>query len=112
MLLCFQTHSKNFIQIQKQIYELIKHRSKIISGTLPTDELRQITKQVTSEIDMGNKILGLDMVVRDINGNLLNPDETSTIQLYYHHKYTVERMNAPKVVKFLNNVHLHSFFTL
>ncbi|KAK9692481.1 DHR-2, Lobe A [Popillia japonica] len=92
----YVTHNKNFELIQKQIYDLINHRNKILSGTLPTDELRQITKQVTNEIDMGNKILGLDMVVRDKHGHLLDPDNTSTIDLYNHHKNATERMNLPK----------------
>ncbi|KAF2895703.1 hypothetical protein ILUMI_10483 [Ignelater luminosus] len=74
------THSKEFEQIKNQIYDLIKHRSKIISGTLPVDELKRITKQVTSEIDMGNKILGLDMIVRNKDGTLINPDETIAVK--------------------------------
>lgn len=78
--------------IKNQIYELINHRSKILSGTLPNDELKSVTRQVTSEIDMGNKVLGLDLVVRDKNGNIINPEETSTIQLYYHHKHATERL--------------------
>lgn len=74
------------------------HRSKIISGTLPIDELKRVTKQATEEIDLGNKILGLDLVVRDKNGNLINPEETSTLQLYYLHKNATERMhNRSKV---------------
>lgn len=88
----FQIHSKEFEQIKNQIYDLIKHRSKIISGTLPVDELKRLTKQVTSEIDMGNKILSLDMIVRDRDGNLIDPEKTSTIQLYYHHRNSAERI--------------------
>ncbi|XP_022903729.1 dedicator of cytokinesis protein 1 isoform X3 [Onthophagus taurus] len=92
----YVTHNDNFEKIQKQIYELIKHRSKIVSGTLPMDELRKITKQVATEIDMGNKLLELDMVVRDKNGNIINPEKTSTTELYYHHKNSTDRMNSSK----------------
>ncbi|KAF5292477.1 hypothetical protein FQA39_LY14024 [Lamprigera yunnana] len=88
----YVTHSKDFEQIKSQIYDLIKHRSKVISGTLPVDELKRMTKQITSEIDMGNKLLGLDMIVRDKYGNLIDPEKTSTIQLYYHHKNAAERI--------------------
>lgn len=84
--------------MKNQIRDLIMHRSKIISGTLPIDELKRVTKQATEEIDLGNKILGLDLVVRDKNGNIINPEETSTIQLYYLHKKATERMsNRAKV---------------
>lgn len=86
--------------IKNQIYELINHRSKILSGTLPNDELKSVTRQVTTEIDMGNKVLGLDLVVRDKNGNLINPEETSTIQLYYNHKNATERLCKNTRVRF------------
>lgn len=46
---------------------------------------------------MGNKILGLDLVVRDEQGNLLNPDETSTIQLYHQHKLATDRIRRATV---------------
>lgn len=85
--------------MKNQIYDLMTHRSKIISGTLPVDELKRVTKQSAEEIDIGNKILGLDLVVRDKNGDLINPDETSTIQLFYLHKNATERMsNREKVI--------------
>lgn len=61
------------------------------------DEFKQMQKVVTSKIDMGNKILGLDLVVRDEHGNLLNPDVTSTIQLYYQHKKATDRIKRATV---------------
>lgn len=89
-----QIHSRNFDQMKNRIYDLISHRSKIISGTLPVDELKRVTRQAAEEIDVGNKILGLDLVVRDKNGNFINPEETSTLQLFYHHKNATERMSS------------------
>nr|CAD7205374.1 unnamed protein product [Timema douglasi] len=204
----FQTHSEHFETIQHRIYELIRYRSKILSGTLPVDELKEIKRLVTSKIDMGNKhgqqvskfrhfqdrhgqqvskfchfqdkheqqvskfrhfrdrhgqqvskfrhfrdrheqqvskfcyfqdrrgqqvskfhqykdvfrqvskfrqdkelyvdtLLDLDMVVRDDQGNIMNPDVTSSIQLYYQHRLATERIKretsgstkkTPKVV--------------
>lgn len=76
---------------------MISHRSKILSGTLPVDELKEIKQLVTSRIDTGNKLLSLDMVVRDDQGNILNPNETSTIQLYYQHKVATERIRKATV---------------
>ncbi|XP_033607516.1 dedicator of cytokinesis protein 1 isoform X3 [Cryptotermes secundus] len=85
-------HSEHFETIEHRIYELIRYRSKILSGTLPVDELKEIKQLVTSKIDMGNKLLDLDMVVRDDQGNILNPDITSTIQLYWQHELATERI--------------------
>ncbi|XP_008197863.2 dedicator of cytokinesis protein 1 isoform X2 [Tribolium castaneum] len=86
-------NSKHFEAIKNQIYDLITHRSKIISGTLPVDELKRITKQVTEEIDKGNKTLRLDLIVRNKNGNVIEPEKTSTLQMYYLHKKATERMS-------------------
>ncbi|VEN37349.1 unnamed protein product [Callosobruchus maculatus] len=87
-------HNSHFDQIKSQIYDLISYRSKILSGTLPVDEMKRLAKRATEEIDMGNKILGLDLVVRDKNGNLVNPTETSTIQMFNLHKQATERISS------------------
>lgn len=78
--------------MQQQILELIGYRSKILSGTLTVDELKDVKRLATARIDTGNQLLGMDMVVRDDRGNVLNPEETSTIQLYYHHERAAERI--------------------
>ncbi|GFG33105.1 hypothetical protein Cfor_10663, partial [Coptotermes formosanus] len=108
-------HSENFKTIEHRIYELIGYRSKILSGTLPVDELKEIKRLVTSKIDMGNKLLDLDMVVRDDQGNILDPDITSTIQLYWQHELATERIRkatsgpAKKVQKMVTQ-YSHIFF--
>lgn len=47
-------------------------------------------------------MLGLDLVVRDDNGNILDPDETSTIALFKVHemasKRIEERIQEEKVI--------------
>lgn len=82
----------HFKTMQQQILELIGYRSKILSGTLTVDELKDMKRLATAKIDTGNQLLGMDMVVRDDQGNVLNPEETSTIQLYYHHETAAERI--------------------
>ncbi|XP_019762944.2 dedicator of cytokinesis protein 2 isoform X3 [Dendroctonus ponderosae] len=89
----YVTHDDRFEDIKNQIYELIGLRSKIVSGTLPIDEIKRVTKQAAEEIDLGNRRLNLDLVVRDKSGHLINPDVTSTIQLFNCHKAATERMN-------------------
>lgn len=39
------------------------------------------------------RILGLDLVVRDDNGNILDPDETSTISLFKSHETASKRID-------------------
>ncbi|XP_070151185.1 dedicator of cytokinesis protein 1 isoform X4 [Polyergus mexicanus] len=88
----YVTHSEHFKTMQQQILDAIGYRSKILSGTLTVDELKDMKRLATARIDTGNQLLGLDMVVRDEHGNVLNPEETSTIQLYYHHETAAERI--------------------
>jgi dedicator of cytokinesis protein 1 len=51
----FQSHNSNFKNVENKIYELMNFRSKILSGTLPVDELKEIQRLATSTIDVGNK---------------------------------------------------------
>jgi len=45
----------NFKNVKNKMYELINFRSKILSGTLPVDELKEVQRLATSTIDIGNK---------------------------------------------------------
>ncbi|XP_031633257.1 dedicator of cytokinesis protein 1 isoform X2 [Contarinia nasturtii] len=78
--------------IRDKLLELISLRSQILSGNLPVDEMKKVKLMATSEIDTGNKILGLDMVVRDESGNILDTTTTSTTQLYEHHIFAIDRI--------------------
>ncbi|XP_035261078.1 dedicator of cytokinesis protein 1 isoform X4 [Anguilla anguilla] len=75
-----------FNSVRDMIYDLIEWRSQILSGTLPQDELTELKQKVTSKIDYGNKYLDQDLVVRDKDGNILDPDQTSTISLFRAHE--------------------------
>uniref|UniRef100_A0A8C5H819 Dedicator of cytokinesis 5 n=1 Tax=Gouania willdenowi TaxID=441366 RepID=A0A8C5H819_GOUWI len=75
-----------FRSVQQMAYSLIEYRSQIVSGTLPKDDLVELKKKVTAKIDYGNRILGLDLVVRDEAGNTLDPDHTSTVSLFRAHE--------------------------
>ncbi|XP_061529041.1 dedicator of cytokinesis protein 5 isoform X1 [Phycodurus eques] len=78
--------ASQFRSVQQMAYSLIEYRSQIVSGTLPKDDLVELKKKVTAKIDYGNRILGLDLVVRDEAGNTLDPDCTSTVSLFRAHE--------------------------
>ncbi|KFM70972.1 Dedicator of cytokinesis protein 1, partial [Stegodyphus mimosarum] len=106
-----------FDVIRNMMYELIDWRRKIMSGTLPVDELKELKQRATAKIDMGNAYLGLDLVVRDEHGNILNPDITSCIDLYRAHEAATQRiklmanssLDDAKSQK-LSSRYVHSFF--
>lgn len=73
-------------QVQRLMWELMEWRSQLLSGTLPNDEFKELKQKVTSKIDYGNKILELDQVVRDENGNILDPEKANVISLFRAHE--------------------------
>ncbi|XP_067224876.1 dedicator of cytokinesis protein 1 isoform X3 [Chanodichthys erythropterus] len=83
-----------FNTVRDMIYDLIEWRSQILSGTLPQDEMSELKQKVTSKMDYGNKYLDLDLVVRDKDGNILDPDLTSTINLFRAHEAASKQIEA------------------
>lgn len=78
--------------------ELIQLRSQILSGNLPADEMRETKLLATSVIDTGNKLLGMDMVVRnDEDGNVLDINSTATTQLFERHMNASDRIRRASV---------------
>lgn len=84
--------NKKLEQFAVNFYELADHRSELLSGRIPADRLKETKSLITYKIDVGNKILGLDIVVRDENGCQLDVETSSTLQLYYQHKSVAERI--------------------
>nr|XP_015204817.1 PREDICTED: dedicator of cytokinesis protein 2-like [Lepisosteus oculatus] len=80
-------------QVRRLLWELVEWRSQLLSGTLPKDEFKELKQKVTSKIDYGNKILDLDLVVRDEDGNILDPDRTSVISLFRAHEEATAKIN-------------------
>uniref|UniRef100_A0A8C6KK77 Dedicator of cytokinesis 2 n=1 Tax=Nothobranchius furzeri TaxID=105023 RepID=A0A8C6KK77_NOTFU len=80
-------------QVQRLMWELMEWRSQLLSGTLPSDEFKELKQKVTSKIDYGNKILELDLVVRDEDGNILEPEKTSVISLFRAHEEATAKIN-------------------
>ncbi|KAK5864804.1 hypothetical protein PBY51_016016 [Eleginops maclovinus] len=80
-------------QVQRLMCELMEWRSQLLSGTLPSDEFKELKQKVTSKIDYGNKILELDQVVRDEDGNILDPERANVISLFRAHEEATSKIN-------------------
>uniref|UniRef100_H3BDM0 Dedicator of cytokinesis 2 n=1 Tax=Latimeria chalumnae TaxID=7897 RepID=H3BDM0_LATCH len=83
---------KKFRQVRAMMHDLMEWRSQLLSGTLPKDELKELKQKFTSKIDYGNKILELDLVVRNEDGNILDPDKTSVISLFHAHEQATNKI--------------------
>ncbi|XP_069755178.1 dedicator of cytokinesis protein 2-like [Narcine bancroftii] len=81
-----------FKKVRTMMFDLMEWRSQLLSGTLPKDELKELKQKVTSRIDYGNRILELDLVVRDENGNIMDPDKTSVISLFHAHEQATKQI--------------------
>uniref|UniRef100_A0A671UKP2 Dedicator of cytokinesis 2 n=1 Tax=Sparus aurata TaxID=8175 RepID=A0A671UKP2_SPAAU len=82
-----------YVQVRRLMCELMEWRSQLLSGTLPSDEFKELKQKVTSKIDYGNKILELDQVVRDEDGNILDPERASVISLFRAHEAATAKIN-------------------
>ncbi|KAH8278766.1 hypothetical protein KR018_008948, partial [Drosophila ironensis] len=89
----FLSTNPSFPKIRQKMNELNSNRAALISGNLPLDEVRKVKLLATNQIDTGNKLLGLDMVVRDESGDILDTNAICTTELYEHHVHAVQRID-------------------
>lgn len=68
--------------MRSMLHEVINYRRRIVSGTLPADELIQLKRKVSEILDLGNKKLRLDMTIRDENYDPIDVDKISGVELY------------------------------
>ncbi|KAL9893363.1 dedicator of cytokinesis protein myoblast city isoform 3-T4 [Glossina fuscipes fuscipes] len=108
----------DFHSIRSKMSALNNNRALLISGNLPVDEMRKVKVTATSQIDTGNNLLGLDMVVRDESGDILDTNTICTTELYEHHMNAVNRIikasrpqsyqrSAKPLNKYSHNILLH-----
>uniref|UniRef100_A0A915K4B6 SH3 domain-containing protein n=1 Tax=Romanomermis culicivorax TaxID=13658 RepID=A0A915K4B6_ROMCU len=76
------------------IKDLIHWRKQILSGKLPVEELSVLKKKIGVKIDVGNKLLDLDMVLRNDDGELADIDSCSLLELYQLHCSTLEKIQS------------------
>lgn len=92
-----QSDKNKFTALQEKMLNLIKLRQQLLSGNLPTDEFRELKLKATAQIDTGNNMLSLDMVVRDDAGDIIDFGLISTTQLYELHCKAVERIKQSTI---------------
>ncbi|KAH8264463.1 hypothetical protein KR038_008866, partial [Drosophila bunnanda] len=113
-----QSTNPSFPKIRRKMNELNNNRAALISGNLPLDEVRKVKLQATNQIDTGNKLLGLDMVVRDESGDILDTNAICTTELYEQHVHAIQRIDKANRLstergttrtlnKFSHNILLH-----
>ncbi|KAK3597762.1 hypothetical protein CHS0354_006119 [Potamilus streckersoni] len=92
-----QNH-EDFETVRQMILDLVGWRKEVLSRHMTTEEMRVLKQKVSLKIDTGNNLLGLDLVVRDSDGNVLNPDTASAITLYREHVEVADRLKREKQI--------------
>eukprot|EP00106_Octopus_bimaculoides_P019984 XP_014787426.1 PREDICTED: dedicator of cytokinesis protein 1-like isoform X1 [Octopus bimaculoides] len=88
----YENCDEKFLDIRNSVLDLMEWRSKILSQKMTVDELRDLKHKATSKIDCGNVSLKMDLVVRDDEGNIIDPQKTSTVKIYRQHVLAAKRI--------------------
>ncbi|KAF6017550.1 mbc [Bugula neritina] len=81
----------DFRKIEEMMLKLITIRRDMMSKKLTKDDYRQKQLEATAKIDYGNMLLGLDLTVRDEDGEVINSECIGAIELFRQHRTTLER---------------------
>ncbi|XP_052251846.1 dedicator of cytokinesis protein 1-like isoform X3 [Dreissena polymorpha] len=88
----YVSHHPDFAVIQEMIDGLLKWRKEIKSRKITTEQMKDLKQKVAAKIDIGNLKLGLDLVVRDDEGNILIPSSASVVRIYKEHVEVADRL--------------------
>ncbi|CAH0555056.1 unnamed protein product [Brassicogethes aeneus] len=84
-----ERNNYKFDTIGKVMRDLLEWRRQLISGTITSDQIKELKLQIIKKIDWGNRKLGLDLVPR-IGSKMVEPDSMSIVELYHVHVLSSE----------------------
>nr|XP_034837145.1 dedicator of cytokinesis protein 1 [Maniola hyperantus] len=79
--LLYMTNDERFKFMEVSMRALLELRAQAASGALPQDLLRRVARTAVFTIDKGNRTLGMELAVRTVSGQLVDPLTTSTFKL-------------------------------
>ena len=71
-----------FAQLEKLMEHLIDLRSQLLSGVLTNHQLRELKLKIASKINFGNKMLDLDLVPREPNGERVDVNKHGVVHIF------------------------------
>ncbi|TRY70430.1 hypothetical protein TCAL_09293 [Tigriopus californicus] len=80
-----QNEVSDFRLIQDIMREVMNMRANLILNPCTKEETKEIQHKITTKIDFLNQQLGLDLIVRDENGDSLDLKSVCFVALYRHH---------------------------
>ncbi|CAH2097238.1 unnamed protein product [Euphydryas editha] len=91
--LLYTTNDDRFKFMEVSMRALLELRAQAASGALPQDQLRRVARTAVFTIDKGNRTLGMELAVRTISGQLVDPLTTSTFKLNSLHDEANSRID-------------------
>ncbi|XP_012553779.2 dedicator of cytokinesis protein 1 isoform X1 [Hydra vulgaris] len=91
----FVKNSEKIDSLRKHLFDLISWRRQVVSGALTADQLKKVKLEVARIIDYGNRFLGLDLVIRDSSGTVLDVASTGVIDIYKRNLESSQRTETP-----------------
>ena len=79
--------------------ELMLIRKKILSGSIPTEELRELRHESAKKIDFGNHSMGLGMHIRDEASRILKIDKLSVVEAYREHEKAYAKVTSEDILQ-------------
>ncbi|XP_061418833.1 LOW QUALITY PROTEIN: dedicator of cytokinesis protein 4 [Lethenteron reissneri] len=83
--LYLRNHGDLFHRLRHVIQELLDLRRQLLSGVLTQEQIRDVKRHSTARLDWGNEQLGLDLVPRQEEFRMVDPDEISVTELFRLH---------------------------
>jgi hypothetical protein len=71
-----------FAQMQKLMEHLIDLRSQLLSGLLTQQQVRELKMNITNKINFGNKMLDLDLIPREEDGEAVNTAKHGSVHIF------------------------------
>ncbi|XP_050681887.1 dedicator of cytokinesis protein 1 isoform X2 [Leptidea sinapis] len=91
--LLYTKNDERFKFMEVSMRALLELRGQAASGALPQDLLRRVARTAVFTIDKGNRTLGMELAVRTISGQLVDPLTTSTFKLNALHDEANSRID-------------------
>ncbi|XP_045455436.1 dedicator of cytokinesis protein 1 [Melitaea cinxia] len=91
--LLYTTNDDRFKFMEVSMRALLELRAQAASGALPQDQLRRVARTAVFTIDKGNRTLGMELAVRTMSGQLVDPLTTSTFKLNALHDEANSRID-------------------
>ena len=68
--------------MQKLMEHLIDLRSQLLSGLLTQQQVRELKMNITNKINFGNKMLDLDLIPREEDGEAVNTAKHGSVHIF------------------------------